>query len=319
LEDINQIRWNKSFSISGWFKSTNSQDSQTIFAQTRDSDRFTIQLKDSGTELRVSWNLQGEGSGLQAIRSSSNLPLNSYYYFTYIYYGNKSGNLYINGVIDNSGTNNPSASGTTATTIGSVGNPTFFFNGSIDDVQIYDYALTGDEITAQYELGRGNYALKGTVAQYSSRDYEGTEANPTSITDTRYITYDTITRTNRLKFNYSESTYLEGGLIYLDFFPDKNATISFFTNTTSLSRYIFNLWRATTNDRIAHNEYVGFLESGVYDETSSDWKTTKEIITNYNELRNIVFDINENILSSNFYYDGSLQETDSDSMSTFDF
>jgi hypothetical protein len=64
------------------------------------------------------------------------------------------------------------------------------FNGSIDDVQIYDRALSEDEISAQYALGRGNYALRndGLVAQYSGRDIEGTLATPTAILDTNFKT-----------------------------------------------------------------------------------------------------------------------------------
>jgi hypothetical protein len=65
-----------------------------------------------------------------------------------------------------------------------------YWNGSIDDVQIHNRALTQDEITAQYNLGRGKYALAtdGLVFQASGRDYAGTEATPTTIYDTNHLT-----------------------------------------------------------------------------------------------------------------------------------
>jgi len=64
------------------------------------------------------------------------------------------------------------------------------FNGSLDDVQIYSRALSQSEITAQYNLGIGHYALNnnGLVAQYSGRDYNGTSEEPQVIFDTNHLT-----------------------------------------------------------------------------------------------------------------------------------
>ena len=64
------------------------------------------------------------------------------------------------------------------------------FNGSIDDVEIYSRALSPTEITAQYNLGRGKYAIDNTglVAQYSGRDFLNTTSNPTLILDTNHVT-----------------------------------------------------------------------------------------------------------------------------------
>ncbi len=64
------------------------------------------------------------------------------------------------------------------------------FNGSIDDVLIFNRALSQDEITQLYNQGRGSYATvtDGLVAQYSGRDYAGESSAPTTIYDTNHLT-----------------------------------------------------------------------------------------------------------------------------------
>lgn len=69
--------------------------------------------------------------------------------------------------------------------VNNAGTPTSgtYLNGGVDDVQVYSRVLSSDEITAQYNEGRGSYALSGDglVAQYSGRDYNAThilDSNP---------------------------------------------------------------------------------------------------------------------------------------------
>jgi len=64
-----------------------------------------------------------------------------------------------------------------------------FFNGSIDDVRIFNRALTATEVSAMYNQGRGSYSVigNGLIAQYSGRDYNGTPEAPTTIYDTNQL------------------------------------------------------------------------------------------------------------------------------------
>jgi hypothetical protein len=63
-----------------------------------------------------------------------------------------------------------------------------YWNGSIDTINFYlNEVLSESDFNAQYELGRGNYALNDTVAQYSGRDYNGTASSPDTIYDTNFL------------------------------------------------------------------------------------------------------------------------------------
>ena len=82
-----------------------------------------------------------------------------------------------------------------------------YVNGSIDSVRIWnkfettdDFILTENDIQA--ELGK-EYAVKGDglVAQYSGKDFAGTESNPTTIYDTNNIVKGTQQGTTALKFD----------------------------------------------------------------------------------------------------------------------
>ncbi|MCK4918754.1 MAG: LamG domain-containing protein, partial [Candidatus Pacebacteria bacterium] len=69
-------------------------------------------------------------------------------------FGNSVWAIYIDGVLDNSGIDNGSIN-TNADNIliGAHTNGSQFFNGSIDDVRIYDYARSADEIRLDYNAG----------------------------------------------------------------------------------------------------------------------------------------------------------------------
>jgi len=61
---------------------------------------------------------------------------------------------YINGVLDNSATGRSIPSDTTILRIGIRGDTTLPFDGILDDVRIYDRALTASDIAALYQAGR---------------------------------------------------------------------------------------------------------------------------------------------------------------------
>jgi len=63
-----------------------------------------------------------------------------------------------------------------------------FFNGSINNVLIFNRALTQPEVTAIYNAGKDAYSpvTDGLVAQYSGRDYYGTAGAPKKIYNAIY-------------------------------------------------------------------------------------------------------------------------------------
>jgi hypothetical protein len=101
--------------------------------------------------------------------------------------------IYVNGILDkiDSPTNFTKISGLNTFSIGNLIRTTMgsWYNGSIDDVRIYNRALSQEEITQLYNQGRGQYSsvTDGLVAQYSGRDFAGTEAVPTKIYDTKEV------------------------------------------------------------------------------------------------------------------------------------
>jgi hypothetical protein len=96
--------------------------------------------------------------------------------------------IYLNGVLiaeDETQTNVPTGAAA-ATQIGNRADADRGFNGSINNVLIFNRGLTQAEITQIYNAGKDAYSpvTDGLVAQYSGRDYFGTTAAPTIILDT---------------------------------------------------------------------------------------------------------------------------------------
>ena len=65
-----------------------------------------------------------------------------------------------------------------------------FLDGDVNNFMIFNRALTQEEITEIYNAGKDAYTpvTNSLVAQYSGRDFAGTEANPTTIYDTNHLT-----------------------------------------------------------------------------------------------------------------------------------
>ena len=89
---------------------------------------------------------------------------------------NNQAKLYVNG-IEQTGTSSPTSANVNKLWLGGRQDAAEYWNGSIDDVQIFNRALSQDEITQLYNQGRGKYSsvTNGLVAQYSGRDFAGTQ------------------------------------------------------------------------------------------------------------------------------------------------
>ena len=131
------------FTISGWFNEEDGSDG-AIFYQEIGNDRLSINYHSSGN-LRAGFYDGGAFIG----SASGNVLSNVWNNFVYVYHGNTTGQLYINNILQ-TGTNDISVGGTDGTWFGARNGAANFFFGSIDDVMIWDRALSQAEITALY-------------------------------------------------------------------------------------------------------------------------------------------------------------------------
>lgn len=143
------------FTISVWFYNNKVADEQTVFGS------------GAGTRAIIGTNWAGQvigeyytGSSYIAVSSSSAIPANSWNHFVLV---NGGGTLYgyLNGVLV-TGTTTVSSHYATNACLGSMPDGTnHFFNGSIDDVMIFNRALNESEITAIYNNQSIRYYQRG--------------------------------------------------------------------------------------------------------------------------------------------------------------
>jgi len=88
----------------------------------------------------------------------------------------------------------------------------YWINGSIS-ARIYEVALSPEEISILYEAGKNSYSAitRGLVAQYSGRDFTGTEASPVTILDTKHFVRNPDDDGLALRFNGSQE--IDTGII----------------------------------------------------------------------------------------------------------
>lgn len=108
--------------------------------------------------------------------SNSSVNLNSWNHILINYngtlnLGNQSTYFYLNNVLQTVGTSNfGSASTSNNFNLGALGNPANFFNGSIDEVRIFNRSLTQEEITSLYTTNT-IADTTGLVAYYDMENY----------------------------------------------------------------------------------------------------------------------------------------------------
>ncbi len=169
-----------------WFYAHDRIDGETLIQNVPDDNaRYGIQF---GTNNNI---IVGRYNGASYVTKYATVENNTWYHLTFTWDGTTV-LLYLDGVLTNDGSENMGLDGSAGAgsriTIGSrVG--TGYFNGSISQTQIYNKALSQTEITEIYTAGKDSYTPvgDGLIAQYSGRDYAGTEATPTTIYDTNHL------------------------------------------------------------------------------------------------------------------------------------
>jgi hypothetical protein len=141
-------------SISGWFKSDdpNSIDPQNVFSNHKTlpggegpgaSIRFAVTLQ--AGELRAGFDMNGVS---WVGNKSGALTDSNWHHFVYTFDGDLTGRLYIDGV-EQFGTSNPSTTtGFPGASIGKSSGSSYYFDGMIDDIQVYNRELSEEQAIA---------------------------------------------------------------------------------------------------------------------------------------------------------------------------
>jgi concanavalin A-like lectin/glucanase superfamily protein len=168
------------FTISAWVKpSQNTAWSRVFDFGTGTNDYMFLTLSANGGPIRFAITSSG-GGGEQQINGTGTLPLNTWSHVAVTLSGT-TGTLYVNGTPVGTNTNmtlNPAALG--ATTQDWIGRSQYpadpYFNGSIDDFQVYSRALTAAEVAAL----AGGQPGAGDVADYAFDESGGASATDSS-------------------------------------------------------------------------------------------------------------------------------------------
>ena len=145
------------FSFAAWIKVGDLDTTQVIYNNSNGTnDRAAVSIDTSG-RIRGSY-FDGSHNGRQA--SDNIITAGTFIHVVYTYDGS-SGNIYLDGGVNNeTSVLSPTNANATALNLGS-GNGSNFFTGAMDDVRIYDKALTANQIAFIYNLGTGTESDDG--------------------------------------------------------------------------------------------------------------------------------------------------------------
>ena len=142
--DEDELELAGTFTISAWIKRVNRNYTIVSKRDAAFSEGYDISLL-SNQRIEMSWI---NGSGTQDIRSNTQIPENEWHQFAFTYDGSSIANVYIDGVLDNTETlSAPIATSQSFLVAAADGlNPTDFFEGTIDELRVWNIALSQDQI-----------------------------------------------------------------------------------------------------------------------------------------------------------------------------
>jgi hypothetical protein len=150
----NNSLWNfgtNDFSIGFWFKTNATKRMHPLnFGSTYSSNNISFDFNDSGYGVWVYW----MGGGSPNIRTTTTYYDNKWHHIIFLRNGNNA-KLYIDGNYINNTTDSSSINITGNLYIGGLGGVPF--SGLIDDVRIYNYALTSEQVKQVYNGGAVNF------------------------------------------------------------------------------------------------------------------------------------------------------------------
>ena len=218
LDSISQITYTGTFSIGVWFNSNIVDSNDYLFSQNNAAgdDWFGIALENQ--RIRIATYNDVAYAGQKA--NDNNLNTNTWYHMVYTY-DNGTANLYLDGIAQTSEDNAAQASGD-KTYIGVRNDGNGDFNGSIDEVRIWDKALTQSEIQAEMDSSN---PVKGD-GLISSYSFEQNTA--THTLDTNNLVQGKIDKGARFD---GVDDYIDTGLDWIN----GNQTISMWIKTNTIT------------------------------------------------------------------------------------
>jgi len=145
--------------VSMWFKSDNIASEQSLFfvgptsGCNPSSQRLAISIESLTNKL-----VYHTGCGVE--QSTSDLTSERWYHVVLVLTANTDSKIYLDGLLVSDSTDGQSIGALNNALIGAEwagGAKTRYFNGLIDDVRIYNYARTPQEIQLDYNAGLGTY------------------------------------------------------------------------------------------------------------------------------------------------------------------
>ena len=231
--------------------------------------------------------------------------------------GNWKVNIYIDGVLDKAGTtaNNPNDTVSAAVAIGRFGgySPSYRFNGSMDDMRVYNRALSATEITALYQYGQTKINSSQTAVPSSKNNLknglvgwwtmDGQDTNATQILDKsgNYNTSTLISGVTKTAGKIGQATKYNGGNYFS--FPAMNnlRSVSFwiyYPSQINNTGYLVDMRTGLSNGYIFHtadswtfgadwsdNVYINGVKNtkGTFSLPSSRWTHVYlEAVSNWN-------------------------------------
>jgi hypothetical protein len=164
----------KTFSISGWFKKDAADHTQAIISRQRSNQErtFMVQVMQEGILFFGAATGSSENNKLQILTNNA-YDNNQWHHFVFIIVDGKSAIAYIDNIIVGSDTSLYNSVDTSSRQL-NIGRRPFTndrrFNGFIDELAIYNRALSSDEVSALYNSGTGYQPIFETNFSVSAKN-----------------------------------------------------------------------------------------------------------------------------------------------------
>ncbi len=184
-----------SFTLSAWIYPSNFTSTTTIISKGNffpsNSTNYAMDLRGTGNR-QVAFFLYDSSNNFHGMAPvTEQIPINQWVHVVGVYNSASTPNfqVYINGVVSVNTTNwtGTMVSNAVSTQIGDR-NGSYYFSGKIDDVRIYNRALSSDEIKSLYNMGAASMAGTNTGINMASGlvgywTFDGKDSNSTHVFD----------------------------------------------------------------------------------------------------------------------------------------
>jgi hypothetical protein len=190
---LTQVAVNETYTISAWIKTSADHNDGVIFMNNQ-NDNNRVNLVITSANNRIAFGTYN-GTTTNGITHTQVLTPETWYHIVAISNGHTSKTIYVNNVSASGGVGGLQYNSGTGLRMGLNSVNVRPYNGS-SNIVIFSKALSASEISSIYNAGKDAYSpvTTGLVAQYSGRDFAGTEATPTRIYN-NIVAYDTTPKT----------------------------------------------------------------------------------------------------------------------------